>query len=211
MRDLRSLGQRLRALHALSPPPMPRFDPLAAARRYADIIVRSEPEEGGRIQFLLAAAPRRWRVRVRSSARRPSCTATCITATCSPPIASISSTGNTRRSAIRCSTSPASWRTTRARCRMARCCSKPSGLAERGATTAMLARAHQRIHAADISLVPRAPRGPQRARHRPAARIHGSAPPAFAGARRANLGTLAPRICANLQGVGKRNGDVAGD
>jgi aminoglycoside phosphotransferase (APT) family kinase protein len=56
MRDLRSLGQRLRALQAVAlPPSIPRFDPLAAARRYADLIVRSDPDEGGRIQFLLAS------------------------------------------------------------------------------------------------------------------------------------------------------------
>jgi streptomycin 6-kinase len=54
MRDLRSLGQRLRTLHSLTPPQVGRFDPLAAARRYAELIVSSEPEEGGRIQFLLA-------------------------------------------------------------------------------------------------------------------------------------------------------------
>jgi thiamine kinase len=55
MRDLRSLGQRLRTLHALAPPPLAHFDPLNTARRYADLIVRSEPDEGGRIQFLLAS------------------------------------------------------------------------------------------------------------------------------------------------------------
>jgi aminoglycoside phosphotransferase (APT) family kinase protein len=55
MRDLRSLGQRLRTLHALAPPPVARFDALNAARRYADLIVRSDPDEGGRIQFLLAS------------------------------------------------------------------------------------------------------------------------------------------------------------
>jgi thiamine kinase len=54
MRDLRSLGQRLRTLHSLTPPPVARFDPMSVARRYADLIVRSEPDEGGRIQFLLA-------------------------------------------------------------------------------------------------------------------------------------------------------------
>jgi aminoglycoside phosphotransferase (APT) family kinase protein len=54
MRDLRSLGQRLRSLHSLTPPTVARFDPLNAARRYADLIVRSEPDEAGRIQFLLA-------------------------------------------------------------------------------------------------------------------------------------------------------------
>jgi aminoglycoside phosphotransferase (APT) family kinase protein len=55
MRDLRSLGQRLRTLHALPPPPVTSFDPLSSARRYADLIVRSDPDEGGRIQFLLAS------------------------------------------------------------------------------------------------------------------------------------------------------------
>ena len=55
MRDLRSLGQRLRTLRSLTPPQVTQFDPLNAARRYADIIVRSEPDEAGRIQFLLAS------------------------------------------------------------------------------------------------------------------------------------------------------------
>jgi len=55
MRDLRSLGQRLRALHSLTPPPVTHFDPLSVARRYAELIVSSEPDEGGRIQFLLAS------------------------------------------------------------------------------------------------------------------------------------------------------------
>jgi thiamine kinase len=54
MRDLRSLGQRLRALQAVPPPSVARFDPLAAARRYADVIIGSDPNEAGRIQFLLA-------------------------------------------------------------------------------------------------------------------------------------------------------------
>ena len=54
MRDLRSLGQRLRTLHSLAPPPVARFDPLTAARRYADLIVRSEPDEGGRIAVLVS-------------------------------------------------------------------------------------------------------------------------------------------------------------
>jgi len=53
MRDLRSLGLRLRVLHGVSPPPLPRFDPLAVARRYADIVVRSDPQEALRIQSLL--------------------------------------------------------------------------------------------------------------------------------------------------------------
>jgi thiamine kinase len=54
MRDLRSLGARLRNLHALPPPAaVARFDPLAAARRYADHIVRHEPVETVRIHALL--------------------------------------------------------------------------------------------------------------------------------------------------------------
>jgi len=54
MRDLRSLGQRLRTLHALTPPSVMRFDPLVVARRYADHIINHEPDESGRLQFLLA-------------------------------------------------------------------------------------------------------------------------------------------------------------
>lgn len=54
MRDLRSLGQRLRALHAIPPPSVPRYDPLATARRYADTILRHEGDEDGRIGMLLA-------------------------------------------------------------------------------------------------------------------------------------------------------------
>ena len=53
MRDLRSLGLRLRLLHGLTPPPMPRFDPMGAARRYAEIVTRSDPQEDARLQSLL--------------------------------------------------------------------------------------------------------------------------------------------------------------
>ncbi len=53
MRDLRALGQRLRTLHALSPPPLPRFDPLAAARRYGDAIIHNDPHDAVRIEDLL--------------------------------------------------------------------------------------------------------------------------------------------------------------
>jgi thiamine kinase len=55
MRDLRSLAQRLRALHAVPPPAMPRFDPMVAARRYAEAIVRADGQERGRIESLLEA------------------------------------------------------------------------------------------------------------------------------------------------------------
>jgi len=54
MRDLRALGQRLRTLHALAPPSVARFDPMSAARRYADAIVHSDPADAGRIGALLA-------------------------------------------------------------------------------------------------------------------------------------------------------------
>jgi len=54
MRDLRSLGQRLRTLHALPPPSVNRFDPMTAAHRYAEHVINHEPEESGRLQFLLA-------------------------------------------------------------------------------------------------------------------------------------------------------------
>ncbi len=54
MRDLRSLGQRLRALHAIAPPSVARFDPLSTARRYAETILRQDGDEAGRINLLLA-------------------------------------------------------------------------------------------------------------------------------------------------------------
>jgi thiamine kinase len=54
MRDLRSLAQRLRALHAVTPPPVARFDPLGTARRYADVILRGAPDESDRVLHLLA-------------------------------------------------------------------------------------------------------------------------------------------------------------
>jgi aminoglycoside phosphotransferase (APT) family kinase protein len=55
MRDLRSLGLRLRALQAVAPPSIAHFEPLAIARRYADMIVRSDAGESGRINSLLAS------------------------------------------------------------------------------------------------------------------------------------------------------------
>jgi thiamine kinase len=59
MRDLRSLGMRLRALHAVPAPPdssskLARFDAAAALRRYADAILHIEPRESLRIRDLLA-------------------------------------------------------------------------------------------------------------------------------------------------------------
>jgi thiamine kinase len=59
MRDLRSLGVRVRSLHALPVPAeyysrMARFDPMAAVRLYAGVITRGEPAERTRIGDLLA-------------------------------------------------------------------------------------------------------------------------------------------------------------
>jgi len=54
MRDLRSLGMRLRSLHAIPVPAIARFDATAALRRYADLIMRAEPQESTRIGDLLA-------------------------------------------------------------------------------------------------------------------------------------------------------------
>ena len=48
MRDLRSLGQRLRALHAVPPPPVARFDPHGARRAAMPTSSsRSDPDEAG--------------------------------------------------------------------------------------------------------------------------------------------------------------------
>lgn len=53
MRDLRSLGQRLRALHAIVPPPLPRYDPMDTARRYARSVLEHDDADSGRIGMLL--------------------------------------------------------------------------------------------------------------------------------------------------------------
>lgn len=53
MRDLRALGQRLRALHGIAPPSIKHFDPLDTARRYANDILRQDPDEACRINRLL--------------------------------------------------------------------------------------------------------------------------------------------------------------
>lgn len=53
MRDLRALGHRLRTLHEVPAPAMARFDPLAAARRYAEAIVRAQVEDAPRVAHLL--------------------------------------------------------------------------------------------------------------------------------------------------------------
>jgi thiamine kinase len=75
MRDLRALGQRLRMLHAVPAPGLPRFDLMAAARRYGDAIVQHHPEDNSRIQDLLgrgAEALQRSR-----SAQRAACIVHC--------------------------------------------------------------------------------------------------------------------------------------
>ena len=71
MRDLRSLGQRLRVLQGVVPPSVPRFDPMTSARRYADMIIGSDSDEAGRIQFLLANGAEAM-TRAASSQRAPS-------------------------------------------------------------------------------------------------------------------------------------------
>jgi thiamine kinase len=53
MRDLRSLAQRLQMLHAVTPPSLPRFEPLTVARRYAEIIAQSDRSEALRLESLL--------------------------------------------------------------------------------------------------------------------------------------------------------------
>ncbi|MDF3019049.1 MAG: hypothetical protein K0Q92_352 [Steroidobacteraceae bacterium] len=53
MRDLRSLGQRLRILRGVTPPPLMRYDPMVTARRYADSILRHDGDEASRIGMLL--------------------------------------------------------------------------------------------------------------------------------------------------------------
>jgi aminoglycoside phosphotransferase (APT) family kinase protein len=70
MRDLRSLGQRLRALHAVPAPPLARFDPMAAARRYAAAIVRGVDDDA-RLEDLLGRGDEAMR-RARSAQRAAS-------------------------------------------------------------------------------------------------------------------------------------------
>jgi len=70
MRDLRALGQRLRVLHSLPVPEVPRFDPLAVARRYAETIVRADPDDARRIADLLDRGAEALR-HARSSQREP--------------------------------------------------------------------------------------------------------------------------------------------
>lgn len=53
MRDLRALGQRLRTLQGIPLPPIARFDPMVAARSYADLIIRNDEGEALRISNLL--------------------------------------------------------------------------------------------------------------------------------------------------------------
>jgi thiamine kinase-like enzyme len=53
MRDLRSLGQRLHALHGLALPSLPRFDPLVASRRYVELILRTERDDEAQLGLLL--------------------------------------------------------------------------------------------------------------------------------------------------------------
>lgn len=75
MRDLRALGQRLRVLHSLPAPRAVRFDPLAAARRYADAIASADPQEGPRLSNLLERGAEA--MRVAQSAQRAPCIIHC--------------------------------------------------------------------------------------------------------------------------------------
>ena len=214
MRDLRSLGQRLQVLHALTPPPLARFDPLAAARRYADTICASDPQRGRRASTSLLAQWRRGARRARGSARRAATivhsdlhhgnvlTADRVYfidweyAQVGDPLLDL---------ACVMAYYP------RAAAARRVCCSRPRASTSSGATAAMLAELTQRVHSADLSLVSRPPRGAHRAGHRPAARIRRAAPAAARWRPAPNLGTLAPRIGANLQVRSRRNGDVASD
>jgi thiamine kinase len=70
MRDLRSLGARLRTLRSLPvPSSVARFDPMVAARRYSDLIVRQDPAEAMRLQALLERGNEA--LRRSASAQRP--------------------------------------------------------------------------------------------------------------------------------------------
>jgi len=71
MRDLRALGARLRGLHALPAPSLPRFDPMTAVRHYADLIVRSDPQESKRMGDLLGRGDEA--LQRSASARRQPC------------------------------------------------------------------------------------------------------------------------------------------
>jgi aminoglycoside phosphotransferase (APT) family kinase protein len=75
MRDLRSLGARLKMLHSLAPPPVARFDMMAAARRYADLIVRHDPAEAARLTALLERGAEAFERSM--PARRPPCIVHC--------------------------------------------------------------------------------------------------------------------------------------
>ena len=201
MRDLRSLGARLRALHARAPPPpMPRFDPMVAARRYADLIVRGDPPRRARIQCLFErGAEALAAFGLGAARRRASCT-------CDLHHGNVLTAD--RVYFIDWEYAQVGDPLLDLACIMAyypravahgALLLKASGLEERGATAAMLAELTS-VFTLLTYLWYRARRvSPHRARHRSAARIHRPAPPACAGARRPNLGTLAPRICANLR------------
>ena len=185
MRDLRSLGQRLRTLHALTPPPVARFDPLARRAAMPTSSCAATPTKPGASQFLLASGAEAL-ARTGSEKRAPAI------------VHSDLHHGNVltadRVYFIDWEYAQVGDPLLDLACVMAyypramphgALLLEAAGLDRRGRHARDAGRAHQRVHAADISLVPRAPRGPQRARHRPAARIRRPAPPAFAGARRA--------------------------
>ena len=185
MRDLRSLGQRLRVLQAVPPPPVARFDPhgrRATLCRHRSS--RSDPDEAGRIQFLLASGAEAM-ARAGSSQRAPSIVHSDLHhgnvltadrvyfidweyAQVGDPLLDLACVMTYYPRAMA----------------HGALLLEAVGPRRRRRDARDAGRAHQRVHSADISLVSRAPRFPQRARHRSAARIRRPAPPAFAGARR---------------------------
>ena len=140
MRDLRSLGQRLRTLHALPPPPVTRFDPLSTARRYADLIVAQRPRRG-RAHPVLVSQRRRsadaHRLREARAGHRPQRPASRQCADRGSRVFHRLGICAGRRSAARSrlhhDVLPA-----RA-CRTASCCWKPRASTDVGTTPAMLA------------------------------------------------------------------------
>ena len=183
MRDLRALGQRLRALHAVVPPPVPRYDPLVTARRYADTILRHAHEETGRIQMLLANGAEAWSAAAGASGHSAWSTETCTTATCSPPTACTSSTGNMRRSRIPLHDLACVMAYYPRAAAHGGLLLEASGLDATGATPADAGRPHQRLHAGQLPLVPGPPRRAVGSRHGSAGRIRRLASAPDAGAR----------------------------
>ena len=202
MRDLRSLGARLRALHALHRRrSVPRFDPMAAARRYAELIVRSDPAEARAHPVLAERGAEALAALGHGAARRrASCTlrpAPRQRAHRRPRLLHRLGIRAGRRSAARPGLRHGLLPARRAARRAAARRRRPRGTRR---DAAMLAELTRRVQSADISLVSRAPRGARRARHRPAARIHRPAPPACCWRPTPEPRHTSAAICANSRG-----------